>query len=78
MLYKTNDERKRVICDKSIHKYMIISVDVHQTNKKFSVTVQPKMYVDCNLQIIYGYYFLTNHSMTLYFLKSLIFRYITF
>ena len=41
-LFKTNDERKRRIFDRSIHKAMIIIVDVHQTNKKFSVTVQPK------------------------------------
>ena len=42
ILSKNNDEIKRSRCDRSIHKAMIIPVDIHQTNKKFSVTVQPK------------------------------------
>ena len=41
-LFKTNDERKRRRYDNSIHKAMIIPVDINQTNKKFSVIVQPK------------------------------------
>ena len=50
-LFNTNDERKRKICDKIIHKAMIIPVDIHQTNKKFSVTVQPKN--ACKLEFTY-------------------------
>ena len=41
-LFKTNDERKIMICYKSIHKAMIITADTHQTNKIFSFTVSPK------------------------------------
>ena len=41
-LFKTKDEKRRSICDKSIHKAMIIPVYVHHTNKNFSITVQPK------------------------------------
>ena len=41
-LFKTNDEINRSMCDKSIHKAMKIPVDICQTNKKLSVTVQPK------------------------------------
>ena len=41
-LFRTNDERNIRICDKSIHKAMIIPIDIYQTNKKLSVTVQPK------------------------------------
>ena len=32
-LFKNNDEIKRSGCDKSIHKAMRITVDIHQTNK---------------------------------------------
>ena len=41
-LFNANDKIKMKRCDRSIHKAMIIHVDIHQTNKKFSVTVQPK------------------------------------
>ena len=41
-LFKTDDEIKRSIHDKIIHKAMIIPVDIHQTETKFYVTVQPK------------------------------------
>ena len=41
-LFKTKDKIKRRICDKIIHTAMIITVDIHKMNKKFSVTVQPK------------------------------------
>ena len=41
-LFKTNYERKRSICDKSINKAMRIPVDSHQTNKRLYVTVQQK------------------------------------
>ena len=67
--FKNNDERKRKICDKSIHKGMRIPVDIHHNNKKFSVTVQPKIHVYWNFQIIYGYRFLTNHSWKFYFFQ---------
>ena len=45
-LFKTNDEIKRRIFGKIIHKAMRIRVDVHQTNKKFYVIVQPRMHVN--------------------------------
>ena len=64
-LFKTNYERKIRRCDKSIHKAKIIIFHIHKDNKQLSVTVQPKMHVNWNLRIIYGYHFLTNHSMTL-------------
>ena len=38
-LFKNNDEIKRIRYEKSIHKAMRIPVDIHKTNKKFSVTV---------------------------------------
>ena len=41
-LFKTNDERTRSRCDRNIHKVVRITVDVHQTNIKLFVTVQPK------------------------------------
>ena len=42
MLFKTKDERKRKRYDINIHKAMRIPVYIHETNKKFTVTVQPK------------------------------------
>ena len=48
MLFNTKNERKIRRCDKSIHKAMIVTVDVHQTNKKFSIIVQPKF--SCKLE----------------------------
>ena len=42
MLFKTKDERKISRCDRNIHKAMRIPVDIHEWNKKFTVTVQPK------------------------------------
>ena len=42
---------------------------IYQTNKKLFVTVHPKMHVDWNFLINYGYYFLTNHSQMLYFFQ---------
>ena len=41
-LFKTNDERKIRSYYRSIHKAMIITVGIHQPNKKFSVIVQPR------------------------------------
>ena len=41
-LFKCNYERKGGRFYQSIHKSMIIPVDIHQTNKKFYFTVQPK------------------------------------
>ena len=34
-LFKTTDEIKVRICDKSIHKAMRIPVEIHQTNKHY-------------------------------------------
>ena len=42
ILFKTKDVRKRKLCDRKIHKAMRIPIDIHETNKKFTVTVQPK------------------------------------
>ena len=42
MLFKTKDVRKRRRCDINVHKAIRIPVDIHQTNKTFSVTFQPK------------------------------------
>ena len=41
MLFKTKDEINRRRCDRNIHKTMRIPVDIHDTNKRFTVTVQP-------------------------------------
>ena len=41
-LFNTDDERKRRRCDRSIHRNMGINAYINQTNKNFSVTVQPK------------------------------------
>ena len=76
MLFKTDSVRKIRRCDRKIHKAMIIPVDIHEINKKFTVTVQQKMHVNWNLLMIYGYHFLTNHSPTLKILHELLFRYI--
>ena len=48
LLFKTNDERKRRICDRNIHKAMIIPVEIHEINKEFTVTIQPKQ--SCKLE----------------------------
>ena len=64
-LFKANDERKIRRCYKSIHKDMIIPVVIHQTNKISLLHFNKKMHVNRNLQIIYGYHFLTKHSLTL-------------
>ena len=42
ILFKTKDETKRIIFDKNIHKDIRVHFDIHKTNKKFTVTVQPK------------------------------------
>ena len=42
MLFKTKDEMKRRRCDRNIHKAMIIHVEIHETNKKFTAYSFPK------------------------------------
>ena len=69
MLFQTKDERKRRIFYSNIHKAMRIPIHIHETNKKVTVTVQQKMHVDWSFQIIYDQHFLTNHSLTVMFLK---------
>ena len=64
-LFNTNYERKIRKCDKRIHKDMIITVEINQTNKSYLLQFNQKMNIDRNLQIIYGYHFLTNHSRKL-------------
>ena len=49
-LFKTYDEIKRMICDKIIHKAIRIPVEIHQTNIKFSATVQLKN--ACKLELV--------------------------
>ena len=50
MSFKTKYVRKRRIWDRKIHKTMIIPVDVHERNKKFTVTVWPKN--ACKLEFV--------------------------
>ena len=40
MLFKTKDEIKRRRFDRNIHKAMRIPVDIHETKKNSTVTVQ--------------------------------------
>ena len=63
--FKNNGERKIRICDRNIHEAMQIPVDIYQANKKFFVAYKPKMHINWNLHIIYGYNFLINLSLTL-------------
>ena len=49
-MFKTVKERKRRRCDIIIHNAIRILVDIHETNKKFSVTVQPKN--ACKLEFV--------------------------
>ena len=42
MLFKAEDVRKRRIFDRKIHKAMIIPFEIHERNKAFIVTIQPK------------------------------------
>ena len=42
MSFKTKHVIKRRIWDKKIHKDMRITVDIHERNKNFTATVQPK------------------------------------
>ena len=46
---------------------MRIPVDIHKKNLKFTVIVKPKNACKSGLQITYGYHFLTNHCLALYF-----------
>ena len=41
-VFKKNDKKKNYICDKIVHKDIRIPVNIHQMNKNFSDTVQPK------------------------------------
>ena len=50
ILFRENGKRKRSRCDNIIHKYIIISVDINQKNKSFSVTFQPKK--ACKLEFV--------------------------
>ena len=50
MLFKTKDVRKRSRCDRKIHKSMRILVDIHERNRKFSVTIQPRN--TCKLKFV--------------------------
>ena len=49
MLFKTKDVRKRRKFDRKIHKAVRITVDINEKNKRFTVTVQPKMHVNWDL-----------------------------
>ena len=50
MLFKTKAVRKIRRRDRKRHKAMVIPVDIHEQNKKFTVTVQPKS--SCKLEIV--------------------------
>ena len=50
MLFNTKDEGKRKICDLKIHKAIRIPVDIHERNRTFTVTVQPKS--ACKLEFV--------------------------
>ena len=52
MLFKNNAEIKRRIFHKSIHKAMIITVDIHQKIKHSVLQFNQKMHINCKLQII--------------------------
>ena len=58
-LFKTNIERKIRICDKSMHKTMQITVEIHQTNKNSLLQFNQKMNINWDSKIIYGYNLLT-------------------
>ena len=51
MLFKTKDVIKISRCDRKIHKSIRIPVEVHEINKRFTVTVQPRN--ACKLEFIY-------------------------
>ena len=50
ILFKIKYVRKRRRCDRKIHKAVRVPVDVHERNKKFTVTVQPKN--ACKLEFV--------------------------
>ena len=50
MLFKTKDIVRRTICDRKINKAIIITVGIHERNKKFTVKVQPKN--TCKLEFV--------------------------
>ena len=65
ILFKNINERKIRRCDKNIYTAMQIIVDVNQRLNVPLLRSNQKMYLDWNLQIIYGYHFLINLSMKL-------------
>ena len=65
ILFKTKYDRKRIICDRNKRKATRITVEIDKTNKNPLLHFNQKVHVNCNLQIIYGYHFLTNHSLIL-------------
>ena len=42
VLFNIKYDRKRKIFDRNIQKDMIITVDIHEKNKKLNITIQPK------------------------------------
>ena len=50
MLFKTKDVIKISRCDRKIHKSMRILIDIHERNRKFSVTIQPRN--TCKLKFV--------------------------
>ena len=50
MLFKTKAVRKIRIRDRKIHKAMRITLDIHEKNIKFTVTVQPNN--SCRLEFV--------------------------
>ena len=79
ILFKTKDEIKRRRCDRNIHKAMIIPVEICETNKRFTVTVQPKN--ACKLEFSHHLWLLfidQPQSSIVFFCKELFFIYTTF
>ena len=64
-LFENYDKIKRRGRDINIHKAMQITVEIYQKRISCLLMFNQKMHVNWNLQIIYGYHYLINISMTL-------------
>ena len=77
LLFKTKDVKKRNRRDRKTHKAIIIIFEIHERNKKFTVTVQPKNV--CKLESIDHLWlpFLEQPQYDIVAFAVIIFRYIT-
>ena len=64
-LFENNDERKRSICDRNIHKAMQIPVNIIKKNKISLLHFNQKTHVNFNFQNVYGYHSLIKLSTKL-------------